>query len=233
MHKTNTHTTYAAAHCDKHISYISTMTDIRSSLTTKILWVGKVRSVVKRGEARSTQNVSLKKSNSHANNRENIRVKKILRSKHHLVIRIRNPAVHIQAAPAREHGPCGGVRVLGVDTIWRNVIQHTALRRLGKHRRKPFFGFLVTNRFTIRAHVPQEVFAACCVQNVTQNIISRDYAMECCDANTIMHGGSPGGCARWVAAHAPDAQGGQREPGCDWHAGNMARSRAAGTWNYA
>jgi hypothetical protein len=60
MHNTYTHTTYAAAgHTVVNmVSYISTVTDIRGSLTTKILWVGKVRTVVKRDEARSTQTLA-------------------------------------------------------------------------------------------------------------------------------------------------------------------------------
>ncbi len=187
---------------------------------------------MKRDEARSTQNVSLKKMNSHANNRgnkENVRARRILRSKHHLVIRIRNPAVNVQAAPPREHGPGGGVCVLGVDTIWRNVVHHTALRRLGKHCRKPFFGLQVTNTFTRRVHVPQEVCAECYTEHLQQRFCHRVLRRQHNPARRrhgrlrALGGCACAGCARWEKGARLSLTRGE--------CGAPSRSRC--TWNYA
>ena len=63
------------------------------------------------------------------------------------------------------------VRVMGVDTIWRSVVQHTALRRQRKQRRKPVFGLLVTNRFTIREQPTREVCAECHTEHHQQRML--------------------------------------------------------------
>jgi hypothetical protein len=95
------------------------------------------------------------------------------------------------------------VRVMGVDTIRRNVVQHSALRRLGKQRRKPVFGLLVTNRFTIRVHVPTQEVCAECHTELHQQRMSRMPTHAHRQARgkrgrlRALSGCACTGCARW------------------------------------